>query len=745
MAQFFIAASGSDSTGTGTISLPWATFSHAYANSVAGDTLSGNGGDTITDNIVGTSAGGARTLNSYGTGQVTVAGGSSAVTFLATNIAGWSISNVIFTNADTTHTFDCVQFVFTDGATHNQGITLNGCTVTGGFNGIHVTTSGASFVGNILVENCTVSGQFNAGISTNSGLTSRSSFSNVNVTGCIISGVTGYSVAGSSGIGILLNGCNNSISNNFIQNCLVFNCGASAVDTTGAAGPAGMFPFFSDHVIMRANVVHDIFQATGAGADGIGIDIDDGNTNCQIIGNYIYNCQGPGLTFLSNLVSGSTHVIANNVVVNCCTTGADGTHFWFTGTDTCQIYNNTIIANSAFPPMVFAGGSGVGKTILNNCMIAPAGVVSVSIASVLTGLVMDGNYQQSGIGAFKAASLNGTVTSLSAWRSANGLEASGVGAGNCYFVQPQPIPALMPSTLAGSAVFAPASSSPLIGAGVSLSSHGITPGPDILGNAYVQSIGAIYAAGTPTGYMAAVLADDPMILLRLAEPSGTIFRDSTATLQSGAWTSATLGQATIVVGDGSPGSVGFNGTSSVGTLPTINGDYAMSSVSVECWFNPLNVTAAQELVVSNNAAISNNDFFVALGGGSLTFNCHDTAGNVCQSSCVFAFSVGQIYHVLCTQTANVATIYINGVSQTVIFGTKTIATTRTLSEILVGATGQGASFFDGFISNVAVYPTVLSAGRALAHYTAGITSAFIAAALNFGGGFNNDFSGGIDS
>jgi cytochrome c biogenesis protein CcdA len=80
-----------------------------------------------------------------------------------------------------------------------------------------------------------------------------------------------------------------------------------------------------------------------------------------------------------------------------------------------------------------------------------------------------------------------------------------------------------------------------------------------------------------------------------------------------------------------------------------------------------------------------------------------------------------------------------------VYGTKAITTTRTVGEISVGATPTALNPFDGFISNVAVYPSVLSQARATAHYTAGLGSAFIAAALNFDAGFNNLFGGGIDS
>src|SRR6202044_3168610 len=98
-------------------------------------------------------------------------------------------------------------------------------------------------------------------------------FGNINVTGNTVSGIAGYSSSNSSGVGVIVIGANGSMGPNYIQFNHIFDCGVSANDSTGAGGPAGLFPFFSDSVIGQWNVVHDMFSNTGGGgsADGIGI------------------------------------------------------------------------------------------------------------------------------------------------------------------------------------------------------------------------------------------------------------------------------------------------------------------------------------------------------------------------------------------------------------------------------------------------------------------------------------------
>ena len=63
-------------------------------------------------------------------------------------------------------------------------------------------------------------------------------------------------------------------------------------------------PYYSNGVIITGNVVSHVFSGTIAPSDGIGIDIDFGNTNCQIINNHIYECEGPGITMFSAATAG---------------------------------------------------------------------------------------------------------------------------------------------------------------------------------------------------------------------------------------------------------------------------------------------------------------------------------------------------------------------------------------------------------------------------------------------------------
>lgn len=719
-------ATGNDSTGTGSSGAPYATVGKAIAVSSTGDTilLSGSFSENNTAITLGL------TIQPYGTGA-TVAGANSSDTLGFTNAAGAiTVSGITVTNADTTGTYDCIHITISDGATHNAGVTISGCTLTGGRAGFHAqtTTNVAGFLGNISITTCTVSGQIERGIWMHVLTEGDYNYSNVNVQSCVVSGVLGLVSGNVPAVGIELSGCNNSIAVNYIQQCTVSDLGSTGAHN-GTAGPAGMFPFYSTHVIMQENVVSGIFMGTG-GYDGIGIDIDDGCIDCSTINNYIYGCQGPGLTFLPNYTAGSKHVIAGNVCVNNCTAGGDACHVEISGTDSLDFFNNTIIGSSAYPALlvnsVDAGGV---HRILNNAFLAPAGINSATFPGSLTGTTINGNYYQSGCGLFSATFNSTNYTSLASWKTATSQEANGAGAGNAYFVAPQPPPALTGATLAGASVFAPVSGSPLLGAGATLSGYSITPANDIVGNAYSQSIGAIYALGAANAYRAAILAYSPMASWRLAEPVGSADSyDSCANFEPIVWTSATLGETVLVPGDGSTSVLTSSVTPAYGVIASLPHTYALTAVSLSFWAKPSSVTGTQGMVGFYAQTDTREFFQVSLNGTALIAQTRDTGNGVVASYPGFTFAVNTDYHIVVTWTGTTQTCYVNGVSQTPTY-TQTTALSGGMS--LGTVFGIGTSFtagpvaafqFDGLISNFDLFPSVLTGAQIAAIYSAGLSA-----------------------
>ena len=133
---------------------------------VAGDTIQLNGGDTFTENVSFTVG---VTVQSYGTGQATVAGGTGfAITF--TNCGGITINNLTITNSSTAYTSGTptvCQIVFnSSGTTVYTGFTVTNCNISGGQEAIrmsHSTVDNGGITG-ITIQGNTITNNSLAGI-----------------------------------------------------------------------------------------------------------------------------------------------------------------------------------------------------------------------------------------------------------------------------------------------------------------------------------------------------------------------------------------------------------------------------------------------------------------------------------------------------------------------------------------------------------------------------------------------------
>lgn len=728
MPTYFVANAGSDSNAGTSSGSPFLTIGKAVTVVVEGDTVNLNGGDTFNENplfAVGL------TLQPYGTGIPTIAGAITADTLTVINPVALTINGLAITNpavvATDTFGHGCINVNINDGLVHNGGVTINGCTATGGKFGIGVLveTNFAGFFGNVSITNNTVTNSYQYGIFVEPTVNGTYNFSNMNIQGNTVSGVSGYNHPLGSGAGIWCSGTDNSIGLNYIQDNHVFNIGQLAAGN-GAAGPTGVYCYFSKWVIFQWNVVHDIFAAADFPSDGAGVDIDDNTTSCSILYNYCYNCQGCGLFFLASAGSG-THTIAYNLVENCATLATDDDmgSLSITSPATLLCYNNTIISYGVLPAVAVVS-SGIGCKFFNNVFITPAGIpTAVMPASAVGNTLMDGNYHRSGDGGFLATNNGTNYTSLAAWKTATGFETSGVGAGHCYFSQPQPFLTMLPPSFAGASALSPVAGSPLFNAGANLlGTYGIVPKPDFLGNPWTQNtIGAIYSTATPTAYAAAVYADHPIAYWRLAEPSGTKFFDSVASFEQGTLTSVSLGNPTIVVGDGGTSGSFASSSSSFGQIAaaSVPHVYSLTSFSVEVWFKPTSVTGVHVIVDAVTATVPRTNVNVLLNGTQLIFRILDNASGSVQCTFPTVFVANTLYHFVGTWTGTTLTGYINGASQTPTYTSQVALSALPLTSILIGAGTGPSNGFDGLISSVSIYPTVLSGARALAHYNAGST------------------------
>ena len=445
MSTYYVSSAGND-LHVGSIGSPFLTVGHAASVCADGDTIDLNGGNTFSENVAFATGVGV-TVQSYGTGQATIAGANTSSTLSFDNpVSLVATLNIIVTNADNTDAGQgCVLTTISDGLGHGNGFTATGCTITGGSVGIwlNTTTLISGNIGPVTITNNTCSASIIRAIWTHQETTGNYNYYDVLISGNTVSSIPG--ITGTDTIGIEASGCYNGL----INGNTVTNIGSSG-GHSGTAGSAAIMAYYWSNVAMTGNVVSIVYAGTGEVVDGIGIDIDFGCVNCAIIKNYIYRCQGAGITMFSAATAGSKQIIAGNVVVNCGLLAADddSSASRLFGADV-DFYSNTILGKSPLPSIFVNPGTAANKRILNNALIAPAGVPTISLPTVITGLVMDGNYHQSGAGQFLASWNSVNYTTLAAWKTATGLEASGVAAGHCNFVQPQPPPVLTAATLAG--------------------------------------------------------------------------------------------------------------------------------------------------------------------------------------------------------------------------------------------------------------------------------------------------------
>lgn len=225
-------------------------------------------------------------------------------------------------------------------------------------------------------------------------------------------------------------------------------------------------------------------------------------------------------------------------------------------------------------------------------------------------------------------------------------------------------------------------------------------------------------------YRDEVIADAPVIYLRLGETSGTVANDETTNNLDGTYiNSPTLGVAGAVSGN---------------TAVTLNGTTQFISVSHATALNTGDVMSVEafvkrsDLSQSVGIAYKHSAWGVAINASGNLVLLKDTGA----TSSVIATSTTTIldtnwHHVVLTKNGSTIKIYIDGVDRTGSVANQTLV--NSTQALLIGFENV-AEYFSGSLDEVAIYPTALSASRAQAHYNAATTTILDKAApRNVGG------------
>ena len=233
-------------------------------------------------------------------------------------------------------------------------------------------------------------------------------------------------------------------------------------------------------------------------------------------------------------------------------------------------------------------------------------------------------------------------------------------------------------------------------------------------------IAAHYAAATPTGYSAEVLADSPSDYFRLGELSGTTAVNAgTGGHGNGTYAgSPTLGATGLVASDANT-CVDLNGSGQY--IETAVAAKMYTALTVEAIIRADTFSGNRDIVGRrfNGDALKECWQFRVLDNGKLDFFIVAGGTYYTTYQSTSTLSAGTTYHVAATWDGSNVRLYINGVLDAT--HAHTAIPNNGSTSLKIGWSAFGSPFeeyWDGKIDEVAVYPTALSGARIDAHYDA---------------------------
>jgi hypothetical protein len=623
-ATYYLSPLGNDTNAGTSATLPWKTIARANKQTYEpGSSILFLGGSTFAGDLTITAADSGTaalpvTISSYGTGLATIsAGNTDGIT--VTDAGGINILNLdIVGSGPKVNKGSGIDLLDNQGTKPRiANITINDVTISGfGFVGIGIgsTTVTTGFT-NVSITNSTVDDNAYSGIFSYAGAYTTNpapyglAHSDIYVDNVTAYNNPGYSGNNDSGNGIELG----SVDGATIEHCTAYSNGADNTSTAG--GPVGIWTYNSNDVVIEYN---QSYANEAAHQDGDGFDLDGGTTNSIIQYNFSHDNEGAGI--LEAQFAGAKPSTGNIIRFNVCQNDGRrqsqaGIMLWSaSSSDTIngtQIYNNTLYLTK--PTVGFASALLIDQatdnvTVRNNIFDVSGGMDTVLVKSAGSGLVLQDNDYWTGQSTATEIGWGSSVyQTLAAFRSATKQEMLGSAATGF---------AVSPGISRGASSSGPAptstsdfvllATSPLIGAGLNLSTLGINPGStDYYGDSLPADSDLTVGAYEPEPEL--TVAEQPLSLNTSGagsfylSPDGTMLNiwENSAAPGSGTPTQsveiANWSSVQITAGSGSSLTVNLSTGDSLGSLPIAFSTPSGSTLSVI----GTNTTGSMQLTTSS--------------------------------------------------------------------------------------------------------------------------------------------------
>ena len=331
---YYVATTGSDTTGTGTLANPWATPQHAAKEMTAGNTCyieAGTYTGTINGRLQATASGTAGnyiTFENYNGGVVNLdaSGAFSTIDtgittpenylqFIGLNVIGPSYAGLDYSGSNNINIINCTFTNTQDGGIYcatgdtASNIVINGCTCNGTNTeaideALTINNTNNFTIEHCLIENPVADPRCDIGIGV----------------GCTNGVISGNTVANCSGLGIYVSCMGVSMSNIAIYDNAVYNCaeGGIGLSDEDAATDSGV-------TLTNVNIYNNLIygNARGFRVDQYGNGTTTGSMfNFSFINNTLYNNGTASEIFLDNTPQYfSNCIIRNNILMNTLSAG----------------------------------------------------------------------------------------------------------------------------------------------------------------------------------------------------------------------------------------------------------------------------------------------------------------------------------------------------------------------------------------------------------------------------------------